>query len=139
MKNSENNKECFEILISNYEDIILARQKIKALMQEIGFSVLAQTRIVTAVSELTRNIVVHAGQGSMAVYHTNRKRNTRGLKCVFKDQGPGIEDIEQAMKEGFSTSNSLGLGLGGSKRLCNEFHIESAEGKGTEITIIEWL
>ncbi|QTA88052.1 anti-sigma regulatory factor [Desulfonema magnum] len=139
MKSSENSNECFEILISNYEDIILARQKVKSFMQKTGFSVLAQTRIVTAVSELARNIVVHAGQGKMSAYQITKKRNRPGLKCVFKDQGPGISNIDEAMKEGFSTSNSLGLGLSGARKLCNEFHIESAEKKGTTISIVEWL
>jgi len=149
MKKSKN-KKCFEISVSNYEDIILARQKVKLLMQDMGFSLLAQTRIITAVSELARNIVIHAGQGSMSAcqvvkkgkisaYELNRKKNVRGLECVFEDNGPGIADIGEAMKEGFTTSNSLGLGLGGARRLCKEFRIESTVGKGTKITITEWL
>lgn len=138
MEYSEKNKS-FEVILSNYEDIILARQKVKLLMQEMGFSVLAQTRIVTAVSELSRNIVVHAGKGEMSAYEVTRKRRDRGLMCVFADQGPGIPSIEEAMKDGFSTSNSLGLGLSGSKRLCNGFEIDSVPGKGTTIVIAEWL
>lgn len=138
MKKSENN-EIFEVMISNYEDIILARQKVKQEMAEMGFSVLSQTRIVTAVSELARNIIIHAGQGRVSVYKTERPRKKKGLKCIFKDSGPGIVNIDEAMTEGFSTSNSLGLGLGGSKKLCHDFHIDSVPGKGTTITIIEWL
>jgi serine/threonine-protein kinase RsbT len=137
MKTSGNSKS-FEILISTYEDIILARQKVKLLMQETGFSVLSQTRIVTAVSELARNIVVHAKQGTMSVSKI-RRGNSKGLKCIFKDQGPGIANIDAAMREGFSTSGSLGLGLSGSKKLCKEFHIESTPEEGTTITIVEWL
>jgi len=126
--------------ISSYEDIILARQKVKSLMQGMGFSLLAQTRVITAVSELARNIVIHAGGGGkMSVSEASRTDKRSGLKCIFEDSGPGIEDIDKAMQAGFSTSNSLGLGLGGAKKLCNEFQIESVSGKGTSITIIEWL
>lgn len=126
------------MLIANYEDIILARQKVKTLMNEMGFSVLAQTRVITAVSELARNIVVHADQGIMTTHQVTRK-NRKGVESVFEDQGPGISNIDQAMQEGFSTSGSLGLGLSGAKKLCNEFHIESVPGKGTRITITEWM
>lgn len=129
----------FELPVSSYEDIILARQKVKVLMQAMGFSVLAQTRVVTAVSELARNIIIHAVRGSISVYEITKINNIKGIKCVFEDRGPGIEDIEQAMKEGFSTSKSLGLGLGGAKRLCKEFHIDSVVGKGTTVSITEWL
>jgi serine/threonine-protein kinase RsbT len=145
MKKTENNKnpsraEVWEQEISIYEDIILARQKVKVMMQEMGFSVLAQTRIVTAVSELARNIVIHAGgKGRMSVCEVSKTGKRGGLKCIFEDRGPGIENIEKAMQSGFSTSNSLGLGLSGAKKLCNEFYIESFLGKGTTVTIIEWL
>ncbi|MDM8514830.1 anti-sigma regulatory factor [Desulfobacterales bacterium HSG16] len=139
MPNSRQNSESFEIMISNFEDIILARQKVKFLMGEMCFSLLAQTRIVTAVSELARNMVTHAGQGKMTLFQVDGKRKTRGLKCIFEDKGPGIQNIDEAMQEGFSTANSLGLGLGGAKKLCNEFKIESVPGKGTSISIIEWL
>ncbi len=138
MKPTEKNKS-FEVSLSSYEDIILARQKVKSLMQAMGFSLLAQTRIVTAVSELARNVVIHAGRGTMSVYEMIKTNNTKGIKCIFEDQGPGIQDIEQALKEGFSTLKSLGLGLGGAKKLCNEFHIDSAPGKGTTVSISEWL
>lgn len=139
MPNPGQNNDSFEIMISNFEDIILARQKVKFLMEEMCFSLLAQTRIVTAVSELARNMVTHAGQGKMTVSQVKGKRRARGLKCIFKDNGPGIQNIDEAMKEGFSTANSLGLGLGGAKKLCNEFTIDSIPGKGTNISIIEWL
>jgi len=146
MKKIENSKRpsrtragVWEQEISSYEDIILARQKVKLLMEEMGFSILAQTRIVTAVSELARNIVIHAGSGKMSVCEVSKTNKTGGLRCVFEDEGPGIKDIEKAMQAGFSTSNSLGLGLSGAKKLSNEFHIESVLGKGTTIAIIEWL
>ncbi len=138
MKPTENNKS-LEVSLSSYEDIILARQKVKVMMQAMGFSMLAQTRIMTAVSELARNVVIHAGRGTMSVYEMIKTNKTKGVKCIFEDQGPGIQDIEQAMKEGFSTAKSLGLGLGGAKKLCNEFHIDSVAGKGTTVAITEWL
>jgi serine/threonine-protein kinase RsbT len=126
-----------DIILANYEDVILARQKARELMQAMGFSLLAQTRIVTAVSELARNIVVHAGQGLVTV-KAMEKSDRKGIECVFQDKGPGIQNIEQAMSQGFSTSRSLGLGLGGAKKLCTEFDIQSTVGKGTQVTIREW-
>jgi serine/threonine-protein kinase RsbT len=130
-------KESQDISVANYEDVILARQKARELMQAMGFSLLAQTRMVTAVSELARNMVVHAGRGQMAV-HSVEKPNHKGIECVFQDNGPGIQNIDQVMRQGFSTSNSLGLGLGGAKNLCGEFDIQSRVGKGTRIKIREW-
>lgn len=128
-----------EVLISNYEDIIISRQKVKRIMEEVGYSALARTRIITAVSELARNIVIHAGKGSMTVSQIVNIQNHQGIQCVFEDQGPGIPDIALAMKEGFSTANSLGLGLSGAKKLSSEFFIDSVINKGTVVTIIEWL
>jgi serine/threonine-protein kinase RsbT len=136
MKGSTSNQS-LDIGVANYEDVILARQKARELMQTMGFSLLAQTRMVTAVSELARNMVVHAGRGRMAV-NSLEKPNQKGIECVFQDKGPGIQNIEQAMRQGFSTSKSLGLGLGGAKKLCTEFDIQSTVGKGTRVTIREW-
>ena len=130
-------KASLDISVANYEDVILARQKARELMQAMGFSLLAQTRIVTAVSELARNMVVHAGRGQITVTSVE-KPNQKGIECVFQDKGPGIQNIEQSLRQGFSTSNSLGLGLGGAKNLCAEFDIQSIVGKGTRVTIREW-
>jgi serine/threonine-protein kinase RsbT len=130
-------KASLDISVANYEDVILARQKARELMQAMGFSLLAQTRMVTAVSELARNMVVHAGRGQMTA-KTVEKPNQKGIECVFQDKGPGIQNIDQALRQGFSTSNSLGLGLGGAKKLCAEFDIQSTVGKGTRVTIREW-
>ncbi len=127
-----------EVPISNYEDIIAARQKVKQFMEIMGYSALARTRIVTAVSELARNIVIHAEKGTMSVYRIANTQNRNGIHCVFEDHGPGISDVSLAMKEGFSTANSLGLGLSGAKKLSNEFFIESVVNKGTKVEIIEW-
>ncbi len=127
-----------EVLIKSAEDVISARQKVRQLAQEMGFALLDQTRIVTAVSELARNIFIHAKEGKVLVFrHDAEGRN--GMKVLFEDTGPGIPDIEKAMEEGFSTVGSLGLGLKGAKRLVDEFNIRSAPGKGTTVEIIKWL
>lgn len=126
-----------EITLNSFEDVILARQKARELMQAMEFTLLAQTCIVTAVSELARNIVVHAGKGLFTVKPVQAPHRT-GIECTFQDKGPGIPNIEQAMRQGFSTSRSLGLGLGGAKKLCAEFEIQSTVGKGTRVTIREW-
>jgi serine/threonine-protein kinase RsbT len=127
-----------EVPISSYEDIIAARQKVRQFMESMGYSAIAKTRIVTAVSELARNIVIHAEKGMMIVNQIATAQHRHGIQCIFEDQGPGIPDIDLAMKEGFSTANSLGLGLGGAKKLSHEFFIESVVNKGTKIAIIEW-
>jgi serine/threonine-protein kinase RsbT len=124
------------IYVGSYEDIILARQKIRIIIQEAGFSLLDQTRIITAVSELGRNIVVHAKEGHISVFKLSGRE---GIKIIFQDNGPGIPNISKAMEAGFSTVCSLGLGLSGSKKLSDEFDIKSIPGKGTTITIIKWL
>ncbi|MBF0233385.1 MAG: anti-sigma regulatory factor [Desulfamplus sp.] len=131
------------IAILNYEDVIFARQKVREMMNEMKFSLLDQTRVVTAVSELSRNIIVHAGKGQMTISRYDGKnradsQNRIGFTCIFEDKGPGIADLEMAMKEGYSTTKSLGLGLSGSKKLCRNFSIKSTPGKGTRIEIAEW-
>ncbi len=127
-----------EVPIANFENVIVGRQKAREMMQAMGFSLLDQTRVVTAVSELARNIVVHAGSGRMFLKPVEKGQN-KGIECVFEDQGPGIANVDQAMERGFSTSKSLGLGLNGAKNLCREFEIRSVVGKGTRVTIREWL
>lgn len=127
-----------EITIRSDEDVIIARQKARQAAQELGLRSLDQTRLVTAVSELARNIVVHAREGMVTVYLVRREKK-EGIKVIFADKGPGIEDIERAMEEGFSTVGSLGLGLKGAKRLVDEFEIRSAPGQGTTVEITKWL
>ncbi|AGW14939.1 anti-sigma regulatory factor [Megalodesulfovibrio gigas] len=123
-----------EVVICGYEDIILARQYARQAAQHMGFSVMDQTKIVTAVSELARNIVVHAGKGKMIA-----TRRHDALVLRFQDNGPGIVDINKALSKGFSTTNSLGLGLSGAKALSDSFDIQSAQGQGTSITIAKYL
>ena len=134
-KNADPHLQVIQIL--NYEDVIVARQRVRELMSQMKFSLLDQTRVVTAVSELARNIIVHADKGKMTL-ERHDSGHRMGFSCIFEDQGPGITDLDVAMKEGYSTTNSLGLGLSGSKKLCNEFSIQSKPGKGTTIKIAEW-
>lgn len=126
------------IHVLNYEDVIFCRQRIREVMSEMGFSLLDQTRVITAVSELSRNIIVHAGKGKMTVIRYNEETPKKGFACIFEDQGPGIADLEMAMKERHSTTRPLGLGLSGSKKLCKNFSIQSTPAKGTRIEITEW-
>lgn len=123
--------------IKSESDIVLARREVREIAAQIGFSVTDTTRIVTAASELARNIFKYAGQGVM---HWRRvdKDNSSGVELQFVDNGPGIADIALAMQEGFSTAKGLGLGLPGVKRLMDEMDIQSTAGKGTTITLKKW-
>jgi len=118
-------------------DVVIARQKIRALVSDLRFSGSELTLIATAISEVARNIVSYAGSGEI-VMRVIRQGQRRGITVVARDQGPGIADIERAMEDGFSTSRGLGLGLPGSKRLMDEFELVSEVGKGTEITMTKW-
>jgi serine/threonine-protein kinase RsbT len=129
-----------EVQIVHDEDVILARQKVRQFAQDIGFSMLDQTRLITAVSELARNIVVHAGgAGSMTAWYAETTSGQKGVRILFADKGPGIPDVDLALREGFSTAGSLGLGLNGAKRLVDDFEISTGTGDGTSITIIKWV
>ena len=125
------------IEIASEEGIIVARQKVRELASNMGFRIVDQTRIATAVSELARNIQRFAGKGVVTIFSIQGDR--KGIKIVCEDDGPGIADIEMAMTDGYSTTKSLGLGLPGAKRLMDEFQIESEVGKGTKVTITKWL
>jgi serine/threonine-protein kinase RsbT len=118
------------------KDIIIARRLARKIADELDFSIVDQTRIATAVSEITRNALVHGGGGSMKIC---RLRKENGLEIIVSDEGSGIPDIKQAMRDGYSTGNSLGLGLGGAKRLMDEFEIESKLGKGTRVIMRKFL
>ncbi len=118
-------------------DIVAVRQMVRGWAQELGFSLVDQTKIVTAASELARNTIKHGGGGDLALEMLNEGLK-RGLKLVFEDSGPGIPDITMAMRDGFTTGGGLGLGLGGSKRLVNDFDIDSKVGVGTRVTITRW-
>ena len=119
------------------QDVVRVRQAVRAWMVEQTFNLVDQTKMVTATSELARNTVIY-GLGGRAQLEGATEGERHGIRVTFEDQGPGIADIEQAMKDGFSTGDGLGLGLGGSKRLASQFEIGSEPGKGTRVTITMW-
>jgi serine/threonine-protein kinase RsbT len=119
------------------QDVILFRNRVKEYATKIGMSILNQTKLITAASELVRNMLKY-GNGGVVLLEIVSKDRTTGVKLTFTDKGPGIADIKQAMQDGFSTGKSLGVGLPGAKRLVNEFDIKSEVGKGTTVTIIRW-
>jgi serine/threonine-protein kinase RsbT len=118
-------------------DIVMVRQAVRRLATEQQFSLVDQTKIVTAASELARNAFEH-GRGGDALLESLHDGTRRGLRCTFVDQGPGIADLQLALKDGYTTGKGLGLGLSGSKRLVNEFSIESRPGEGTTVVITRW-
>jgi serine/threonine-protein kinase RsbT len=128
-------REAVPIVSSN--DVVIARQKVRQWAVELRFSLVDQTKLVTAASELARNALDH-GKGGVMTVEVVMNGSRSGLRMVFEDHGPGITDLEQAMKDGFTTGSGMGLGLGGSKRLVNEFSIESEVGKGTRVTAMRW-
>jgi serine/threonine-protein kinase RsbT len=123
--------------LRNEQDIVLARQMVRKLSQESSFSLVDQTKMVTAASELARNALVHGGGGEL-VWEVLREGEKKGLRLAFLDHGPGIANMELAMMDGWSSGTGLGMGLSGAKRLVNEFDIESQVGVGTRVTITRW-
>ncbi|PIM51786.1 anti-sigma regulatory factor [Roseateles chitinivorans] len=123
--------------IRGESDIVLARQLVRRLTQELRFSLVDQTKMITAASELSRNTLIYGGGGEMTWQFVQAGVRT-GLQLAFIDQGPGIPDLELAMKDGWTSGNGLGMGLSGSKRLVNDFEIDSAPGRGTRVTITRW-
>lgn len=118
-------------------DVVLARQKVRQWAIDLHFSLVDQTKLVTAASELARNALDYGKGGEMTIETLNSGVRV-GLRLTFEDHGPGIPDIEQALRDGYTSGSGMGLGLGGSKRLVNEFNIESEVGKGTRITVARW-
>ncbi|QIR35702.1 anti-sigma regulatory factor [Tolypothrix sp. PCC 7910] len=123
--------------IQSSTDIVLVRQAVRQMSVEIGFSLVDQTKFVTAASELARNTLEYGGGGTVKL-ETLEEGRRRGLRLTFEDRGPGIADIALALKDGFTTGSGLGMGLGGAKRLANEFEIQSVVGEGTRVTIVRW-
>lgn len=117
-------------------DVVLARQRVRTAAAQLGFTLVDQTKLVTAASELARNTLIYGGGGTLHLQSLNGPRT--GLRLVFEDKGPGIPDITLALRDGFTTGSGLGLGLGGAKRLVNEFDIQSQPGEGTRITVVRW-
>jgi serine/threonine-protein kinase RsbT len=125
------------IPIKNSSDVVLVRQRVRVLAIEMKFSLVEQTKIVTAASELGRNTLEHGRGGSLELaVITNGAR--RGICLRFTDQGPGIPDVALALKDGYTSGSGMGLGLGGAKRLMNEFEIDTKPGSGTTVTTIRW-
>lgn len=125
------------LALKSSDDIVRSRQKVREMAIALGFSLVEQTKLVTAASEIARNTVVHGGGGEMHLEPISNG-SRQGLRLTFIDQGPGIADIAQAMCDGFSTGNSLGLGLGGTQRLTEDFTIESQLGLGTRVSFMRW-
>ena len=123
--------------IRSADDIVRVRQRVRNWALDLGFSLVDQTKIVTAASEIARNTADYGGGGELRI-DSVRAGVRRGLRLVFSDQGPGIADINQALKDGFTSGGGMGLGLGGAKRLSNEFAIQSEPGKGTVVTLVRW-
>lgn len=130
-----NSKE--ESLIIREQDVVPLRNRVKEYGVKIGMSILNQTKLITATSELVRNLLKYGGGGKVIIESVSNGRD-HGVRVTFIDQGPGIADIGMAMKDGYSTGKSLGLGLPGTKRLVNEFEIKSELGNGTTVTITKW-
>lgn len=130
-------KEASLLQIRTSDDVVRVRQEVRSKAVAVGLGLVDQTKIVTAASELARNALDYGGGGTLSISLINDGIR-RGLRLVVEDKGPGIADIQQALKDGFTTGHGLGLGLSGAKRLSNEFGIESTVGVGTRITIARW-
>ena len=125
------------IAVRTERDLLLVRQFVRERATELSFSGLDLTKLVTAASELARNLLIHGGGGTMLV-EILAKDERRGVRLTFADQGPGIADLDQALTDGFTTKGGLGLGLPGSRRLVNEFEVISLVGEGTRVTVTRW-
>ena len=119
------------------DDVVGIRQAVRQRAIELGFNLIDQTKIVTAASELARNTVQYGGGGTVTIDGIDNE-GRRGLRLTFEDKGPGIADIELAMRDGYTTGGGLGLGLSGARRLSSEFQIQSKPGEGTRVTIVRW-
>lgn len=118
-------------------DIVLSRQVVRKLTQELQFSLVDQTKMVTAASELSRNTVVY-GQGGEMRWEVVEQGSKKGLRLCFEDKGPGIADLDLALTDGWTSGSGMGMGLSGSKRLVNEFDVHTTVGAGTRVTIVRW-
>lgn len=126
-----------EMPLRSEHDIVQARQAVRRLSQECGFGLVDQTKMVTAASELARNTVTY-GRGGIMRWEMLLEGVRKGLRLSFEDNGPGIADVQQAMTDGWTSGGGMGLGLSGSKRLVNDFSIDTAPGKGCRVTITRW-
>lgn len=124
--------------IDSEASLVTVRARVRASAVEAGFGIVAQTKVVTAASELARNVLRYADRGRMVVEDLDDDHYGRGIRITFEDEGPGIEDLELALRDGYSTGDSLGIGLPGAKRLVDELSIVSAPGQGTTVVITTW-
>jgi serine/threonine-protein kinase RsbT len=123
--------------VRSSEDIVRVRQAVRNWAIDLGFGLVDQTKLVTAASELARNTVNYGGGGTVRMGVLNNAAHS-GLQLIFEDNGPGIVDVELALQDGYTTGDGLGLGLGGARRLANEFEILSSPGEGTQVRIARW-
>uniref|UniRef100_A0AAU1IBK0 Anti-sigma regulatory factor n=1 Tax=Streptomyces sp. NBC_00180 TaxID=2903632 RepID=A0AAU1IBK0_9ACTN len=119
-------------------DLVRVRQHVRQMTAQLGFGLVEQTKLVTAASELARNALVHGGGGQMECLEVT-SGGIQGLRLVFSDEGPGIADLNQALSDGYTSGDGLGMGLGGSRRLVHEFAIDSSRGNGTTVTVTSWI
>jgi serine/threonine-protein kinase RsbT len=129
--------QALKLVLRTSDDVVRMRQTLRQVTVDRGFSLVDQTKLITAASELARNTIDY-GRGGEVHIETVEQGMRRGVRLTFTDQGPGIPDIETALRDGFTSGKGLGLGLGGAKRLSNEFHIESSVGHGTRVQITRW-
>jgi len=125
------------LAVRSAAEVVSVRHAVRRCAVEMGLSLIEQTKIVTAASELARNMVDYGGGGLLHV-ETLDDGIRKGLRLIFEDRGPGIPDVQAAMRDGFTTGSGMGLGLGGAKRLSNEFELRTAPGEGTRVTIVRW-
>jgi serine/threonine-protein kinase RsbT len=118
-------------------EVVGVRHLVRKHAVDLGFTLVEQTKIVTAASELARNMIDY-GKGGRLLVEDVEDNNRKGLRLTFEDKGPGIADVQQALRDGFTTGNGMGLGLGGARRLANQFEIHSRPGEGTRVTIVRW-
>jgi serine/threonine-protein kinase RsbT len=126
-----------ELPVNSNSDVVMVRQHVRTAAVKVGLSLVDQTKVVTAASELARNALVYAGGGQVRI-EIVQKGVRQGLRLTFSDDGPGIPDIQQALTDGWTTGGGLGLGLSGSRRLVDEFDLRSAPGEGTLVTVTKW-
>jgi len=125
------------LAVRGESDVVLVRQTVRTWSIQQGFTLVDQTKMVTAASEIARNTVIYGGGGTVRIEALDNGTR-KGLRLVFEDQGPGIEDVEMALRDGYTSGTGLGMGLGGARRLVNEFAIESVPGKGTKVILTRW-
>ncbi|MFF3640911.1 anti-sigma regulatory factor [Streptomyces sp. NPDC002564] len=135
---TESGAQRAEHAIRAEEDLLAVRHAVREATVRVGFGLVDQTRIVTAASELARNAYVHGGGGTLAL-EVVRQGGRRGLRLSVSDQGPGIADLDQALTDGYTTGAGLGHGLGGARRLMDEFQVRSTPGRGTTVTVLRWI